>query len=99
MKDVGTNKGRENTMERVKPNEIRIMVDGGLVTDIALGRDVPKNFLITLVDFDIEGATPEDDPRIQDDGYGETAFCSVFRDAEDAIPATAIDPDDGTVWL
>jgi len=85
-------------MEKVQPNEIRIVVDGGIVQQIGLGKAVPGNLLITLTDYDLDGQTPEDDERIQADGYSGMAFCSRLFEPGDVIPEECVD-EDGTRWL
>ena len=85
-------------MEKVQPNEVCIVVDGGIVQQIGLGKDVPRNLRITLTDYDLDGQTPEDDPHIESNGYGELAFCSVLYEPEELTPKESIDAD-GTQWL
>ena len=86
-------------MEKVQPNEIRIILDGGIVQQVALGRDVPRNLKIILTDYDLDGQTPDDDPRIEKTGYGdELAYCAIFHEPGDKIPKKSIDAD-GTCWF
>ena len=86
-------------MEKVQPKEIRIVIDGGLVQKVGLGKDVPRALMITTVDLDIEGQNPDDDPRIERTGYGnEIAFCTILHEAEDEITDDNVDQD-GTAWL
>ena len=86
------------SMERVQPREIRIILDGGIVQNVALGKDVPKDLTITLADLDVEGQTSEDDSKIEQNGYGEWAYCSTFHKPDDTIDKDQIDKD-GTAWL
>lgn len=85
-------------MDRAQPNEIRIVLDGGILQTVGLGRDVPRDILITLTDFDLDGQTPEDDPRIEDNGYGTLAFCMIFHQPKDEIDKDSVD-EDQTAWL
>ena len=86
-------------MEKVQPKEIRIVIDGGLVQKVGLGKDVPRDLTITTVDLDIEGQTPDDDPRIERTGYGsEIAFCAILHEPGDEFSPESID-EDGTIWL
>ena len=85
-------------MERVQPKEIRIALEGGLVQSVGIGRDVPKDITITVTDFDLDGQTSEDDPRIEDAGYGDLAFCQILFEPGDTIKKDTID-EDGTAWL
>jgi len=85
-------------MDRVQPCEIRIIVDGGVIQNVALGKDVPRGIRITVADLDIEGQTSEDAPRIEQNGYGEWAWCSIVHEPGDAIDNDQVDPD-GTAWL
>jgi len=85
-------------MDKVQPKEIRIVVERGVLQAVGLGRDVPRDILITLTDLDLNAATPETDPMIQDNGYGELAFCRIIHRPGDEIPAELLD-DDGAAWL
>ncbi|MBE7559499.1 hypothetical protein HS125_11310 [bacterium] len=64
-------------MDPVQPNEIRIVLRGGLLQCVGLGKDVPRDIRVVLTDHDIEGRDPAENPNIQDDGYGEIAYCRV----------------------
>ena len=85
-------------MDRVKPNEIRVVVEGWIVQKIGLGKSVPNDLLITLTDYHTEGSTPETDPRISQDGYGDLAFCAVLHRPGKPIPRQCID-EDGNRWI
>ena len=85
-------------MEKVQPNELRIVVDGGIVQKIGMGKTVPSNLRITLTDYDLEDQTPEDDPRIEEDGYGDLAFCAVLFEPGDQDDQQYMDEDE-TLWL
>ncbi len=85
-------------MDKVQPDEIRIALNKGIVQNVGLGKDVPRNLRITLTDFDLDGNTPDDDPRIEDNGYGEMAYCLIFHEPGDDLGDTGVD-EDGTVWL
>ncbi|MBM4047681.1 MAG: hypothetical protein FJ279_21455 [Planctomycetes bacterium] len=84
-------------MDKVQPKEIRIVVERGVLQAVGLGKDVPRDLLITLTDLDLNAATPETDPMIQDNGYGELAFCRIIHRPGDEIPAELLD--DGAAWL
>jgi len=85
-------------MDKVQPNEIRLVVDGGIIQTVGLGKDVPRDILITLTDFDLDGQTPQDDPRIEDSGYGKLAFCQIIHEPGDEIDKDSVD-EDQTAWL
>lgn len=85
-------------MDKVQPREIRVLIEGGVVLNVGLGKDIPQDVRITINDFDIEGSTPDDDSRIQDNGYGNMAFCGVLHDAGEEVKSDSVD-EDGTVWL
>ena len=85
-------------MNKVQPNELRIVVDGGIVQKIGMGKAVPGNLRITLTDYDLEGQTSEDDPRIEEDGYGDLAFCAVLFEPGDHVSQECMDEDE-TLWL
>ena len=85
-------------MDKVQPNEIRIELRGGLLQCVGLGKDVPTNLRITLTDFDIEGQDPAENPRIQETGYGQMAYCKVLW--EPGVEDTYEEVDgDGVRWV
>jgi hypothetical protein len=47
----------EKVTETVKPMDVYVVLEGGLVREV---RGVPENVNITIVDYDIEGAHPEE---------------------------------------
>ena len=85
-------------MDKVQPNEIRIVQDEGIVRHVGLGKDVPRNLRISLTDLDVDGNTPEDDFRIEDNGYGRFAYCLIFHEPGTQLSDDCVD-EDGTVWL
>lgn len=85
-------------MEKVQPNEIRIELRGGLLQCVGLGKDVPTNLRITLTDYDIEGRDPTENPRIQETGYGNMAYCRVLDDPELDAPDADVD-EEGVRWV
>ena len=85
-------------MDKVQPNEIRIVLDKGILRNVGLGKGVPRNLRILLTDFDVDGNTPEDDFRIEDNGYGQFAYCMIFHEPGVQLSDDCVD-EDGTVWL
>jgi len=85
-------------MDKVKPKEIRIVVERGVLQAVGLGKDVPRDLLITLTDLDLNGATPDTDPMVQDNGYDELAFCRIIHRSGEEIPPELLD-EDGAAWL
>ena len=85
-------------MEKVQPDEVRIVLDKGIVRHVGLGKRVPRNLRILLTDLDLDGQTPEDDPRIEENGYGELAYCLIFHEPGEQLSDDCVD-EDGTVWL
>jgi len=85
-------------MEKVQPNEIRVVLEGGLVQSVGLGSKVSREIWIVVTDFDLDGQMSEDDPRIEDCGYGDPAFCRILHEPGDEIDAEKVDGD-GTAWL
>jgi len=83
-------------MQKVQPKEIRIIIDGGLIQSIGIGRDVPHDLSITLNDLDLD--TGADDPNVEDNGYATQAYCVALHEPGDEIPAQCID-EDGTIWV
>ena len=85
-------------MDKIQPNEIRIVLGKGILQNVGLGKDVPRNLRVALTDFDTDGNTPEDDFRIEDNGYGQLAYCLVFHEPGVQLSDDCMD-EDGTVWL
>ena len=85
-------------MKKVQPKEVRIVLDGGIVQNVGLGKEVSKDLMITITDLDLDGQTSDDDQRIEDTGYGEKAFCVILFKPGDEISKESID-EDGALWL
>jgi len=88
----------EAIMEKVQPNEIRIVVKDGTVQDVALGREVARDLCISLTDLDVEGNAAEDDLGVEDNGYGELANCLVLHEPGVRL-SKGVEDEDQTVWL
>ena len=85
-------------MEKVQPDDVRIVLDKGIVRHVVLGKRVPRTLRILLTDLDLDGQTSEDDPRIEDNGYGQFAYCLIFHEPGEQLSDDCVD-EDGTVWL
>ena len=85
-------------MQRIQPNEIRIIVEGGCVQSVGIGKDVPRDIRITLNDFDLDSRRGEDNPGVEDNGYGNQAYCAALYEPADELPETRID-EDATTWV
>lgn len=83
-------------MDKVQPNEIRIVLRGGLLQCVGLGKDVPRDIRVVLTDYDIEGRDPAENPNIQDDGYGEIAYCRILT--EPGADRPEVDSE-GAIWI
>ena len=52
----------ENLMPipEIKPNEIRIIVQGGIIQGMEVGSDVPENIVVNSVDLDVDSMSPKE---------------------------------------
>jgi len=46
-------------MEKVRPREIRIVIDGGLVQKVGIGKEVSRDLRIIITDFDFVVSSAE----------------------------------------
>ena len=75
-------------MGKIQLSEIQIVLSKGIVRNVDLGRDVLRSLRISLTDFAVGKGGGEDDSWVNDNSYGELAYCLIVCEPDLGSAAT-----------